>query len=340
MRQLKHLTHAAVAVLLLFVGPAVVSVVVTAASSPLVQTAAAEPRGALVVVGDDGNLWALPSDEAPFVITPDLAAAGRIAGLAIHPKRPEALIVRREGSEPGAGKLLRVDLTSGDEELLDDGQGLPAPLGTPRYAPDGSWALVSVGAGPTKQLLAVDDSGARRLAVAEILPADLASRGTVELGPFTADGRALVAYRCCGEAANGAGSGIFAIGRGDTPAKLLAGVAMGVPLGTAPDGAWIATTRTVGDGRAIVVAPSGRSEERVILGPDPGATDVALVTPEGAIVLATTDARPAAGGALTGLIVVTPDGNRLGDPLRGAVTGFTAVGWMSTDVLASAAARG
>src|SRR5688572_14854161 len=104
--------------------------------------ASAQEAMVLTVVATDGSLWALPEGQAPTLLRRDLGKGVAVTDLAWSPIEPQVLIVRREMRAGEAyDSLVRVDLRSGDEEVLEEEVGPQARLLRPAWRPDGEGGI-------------------------------------------------------------------------------------------------------------------------------------------------------------------------------------------------------
>lgn len=312
--------------------------------APRAPAAAQAPAAAvLTLVAADGSLWALPEGQAPVRLRRDVARGATVTALAWHPTRPELLLVRLawRGQAP-AGEpwdtLVRLDLASGAEAVLYPEVGPQARLLHPQYAPDGTWAVATIGCCASYYLLIFDGPEPRREPAHTFLPAP-ADVTLAEPGPFVPDGRMLMAVSCClGPAPADDPSGVYLVARDQRGAERLTRGQPGTPLGLGPGGAWLAQlvrppTGTWETINLVVTDLPGGAERTLVAADALPLAEAGAVAPDGRIAVATRQSEffPP---TFAGLWVVEATGARR-EATGGAFPGFTAFAWAPASVLAA-----
>lgn len=249
----------------------------------------------LTVVGADGSLWALPEGQAPVLIRGDLGAGAMITDIAWNPLKPELLLVRRDvrDGEP-YDQLVRLDLGTDQEEVLQRDVGPQARILRPQWGPDGTWGYARIECCLARQLLRFNfptrPGSPNTIPANSFLPEPLRDPTLAEAGPTTPAGQILMAVYCCGgPEPEDDPSGIYAVSLNFQQQQRLTSGMPGEIVGMAPDGAWTATLRVSdsAEGYDLVVWRTG-SEPTVLSVPaDLTLADRGRLTADGKILVAT-----------------------------------------------------
>jgi sporulation and spore germination protein len=249
----------------------------------------------LTVAAPDGALWALPEGQAPVLIRRDLGRGATITDLAWSPVEPQLLVVRREtrGGEP-YDSLVRIDLRSGDEEVLEEQIGPQARLLHPSWKPDGGGGIARLECCLERQVVRfrfpTRAGSPNRIETADFLPADQREVALAEAGFINKSGEIVISVTCCmGDEPESNPAGIYAVSEDFQSSRRLAPGDLGLPIGGPDDDSWLASLLPFaeGDGNRIVIVAQDGSSSELDSPADLPLSDHGVVLPDGTIAVAT-----------------------------------------------------
>jgi hypothetical protein len=304
-------------------------------------TSAQEPM-VLTVVATDGSLWALMEGQPPTLLRRDLGKGAAVTDLSWSPTEPQLLIVRREtrAGEP-YDSLVRVDLRSGDEEVVEENVGPQARLLRPAWRPNGMGGIARVECCLDRQLTRFDfptpPSSPHRIGAADFLPNEQRDVALAEAGFINSAGEIIISVHCCmGDEPEDNPAGIYAISEDFQSSRRLAAGDLGLPIGSPGDESWLATLlpRPEGDGHGLVVVELDGSSSELESPADLPLSDHGVVLPDGTIAVSTL---PAGVASLTPRYVDVWAFSPTDTPARklteGYKSGITAFGFVPASLL-------
>jgi hypothetical protein len=247
---------------------AVVSASIFLILSSLLATSNARALEApvLTVVSPDGALWALPPEQPPVLLRKDIGRGAAVTDLAWNPAKAELLIVRRvtQSGDP-YDTLLRLDMTTGQEEVLEEAIGPEARVSRPAWSPDGAWGIARVECCLSRELVRFNVptlvGTPNRINTNEFLPPSDREVALAEAAYVNTAGEIVVSVSCCvGEGPTDDPAGIYAVAPTYEKYRQIISGEHGVPIGEAPDGSWLASLEPV----------DGKDEYRLMILPSDG----------------------------------------------------------------------
>jgi hypothetical protein len=315
------------------------------------QARAQSRPSVLTAVGTDGTLRALEGDHW-VTIWPDIGHGATVSGLAWHPSRPELLVVRATPGDSDEAwpspRLVRIDLTTGVEEVIVDGVDDPEEdLVGPRYAPDGRSAMARLDyyGGDTVVQFGVPpaDIAPTRWTVNNLFARNVRAHSVFSIGPYAPDGRIMMSVICCMVAGGTASipmpeddpGGLYLVDPDLKLAQKVKDFIYAEPVGVAPDGAWIvllAPTYRDNHGPSLVALDLQNGTSRTLLQPTHQVSAVTDVAPDGRVAIVQHD-EGSDGRAPPGTLWIV-DGDGSSQQVRtDDLPDLTAFAWAGADVV-------